>query len=269
MNIFEQEDLIKGLPDQSLMKEAQQPSGQVPQYLVVSEIQRRQDMRKRFSQQNQEQPQGTVKDQILSGIAAMGQPDPMMQSAMGMQQPPQQMPQQPPMGMPQQMAPPQQPMPMPPQQQGPMPPQGMASGGVVRMQEGRDTPYFRDLESFYSSSAPLNTQLAMLTKQGAGVDERLSIIDQIGDIYSQGPGRYTQDEKREALLSQYTPEQIRAKGQEIGLLPNAVESLLGQSEDDYVGGSAALDSDTSEQRLSLNTATKPDENLIEAATNTK
>ena len=149
MNIFEQEDLIKGLPDQALMKEAQQPSGQVPQYLVVSEIQRRQDMRKRFSQQNQEQPQGTVKDQILSGIAAMGQPDPMMQSAMGMQQPPQQMPQQPPMGMPQQqpmgmpqqMAPPQQPMPMPPQQQGPMPPQGMAAGGVVRMQEGRQATF--------------------------------------------------------------------------------------------------------------------------------
>ena len=89
MNIFEQEDLIKGLPDEALMKEAQQPSGQVPQYLVVSEIQRRQDMRKRFSQQNQDQPDGTVKDQILSGIAAMGQPDPMMQSAMGMQQPPQ------------------------------------------------------------------------------------------------------------------------------------------------------------------------------------
>ena len=141
MNIFEQEDLIKGLPDEALMKEAQQPSGQVPQYLVVSEIQRRQDMRKRFSQQNQEQPQGTVKDQILSGIAAMGQPDPMMQSAMGMQQPPQQMPQQPPMGMPQQMAPPQQPMPMPPQQQGPMPPQGMAAGGVVRMQEGRQATF--------------------------------------------------------------------------------------------------------------------------------
>ena len=97
MNIFEQEDLIKGLPDEALMKEAQQPSGQVPQYLVVSEIQRRQDMRKRFSQQNQDQPDGTVKDQILSGIAAMGQPDPMMQSAMGMQQPPQQMPQQPPL----------------------------------------------------------------------------------------------------------------------------------------------------------------------------
>lgn len=36
MNIFEQEDLIKGLPDQSLMQEAQRPSGPLPQYLIVS-----------------------------------------------------------------------------------------------------------------------------------------------------------------------------------------------------------------------------------------
>ena len=35
MNILEQEDLIKGMPDQGLQQEAQQPSGQVPQYLVI------------------------------------------------------------------------------------------------------------------------------------------------------------------------------------------------------------------------------------------
>jgi len=151
MNIFEQEDLIKGLPDQALMREAQQPSGQLPQYLVVSEIQRRQDMRKRFSAENQETPQGTVKDQILSGIAAMGdqqpqQPPPqfggMPPQPGGM--PPMGMPQpggMPPMGMPPQMPAPQQPMPMPPGPQGPMPPQGMAAGGVVRMQSGRQATY--------------------------------------------------------------------------------------------------------------------------------
>ena len=38
MNILEQEDIIKGLPDAALMKEASAPSGQVPQFLVVSEI---------------------------------------------------------------------------------------------------------------------------------------------------------------------------------------------------------------------------------------
>ena len=86
MNILEIEDMIKGLPDQALQREAQMPSGQVPQFLVVSEIQRRGDMRKRFQER---QPQGTIKDQVIQeGIAAMAPPEPQMQSAMmGMQQP--------------------------------------------------------------------------------------------------------------------------------------------------------------------------------------
>lgn len=87
MNILEVENLVKGMPDQQLMQEAQQPSGQVPQFLTISEIQRRADMRKRFEAQ-QQQPQGTVADQIMQqGIGAM------------QQQPQQGMPQQPPMGM--------------------------------------------------------------------------------------------------------------------------------------------------------------------------
>lgn len=122
MNILQAEDLIKGLPDQALMQEAQAPSGQVPQYLVVSEIQRRTDMRKRY--QEQQQPQGTVADQIVQeaagGIASM---------------PPQGMPPQgmPPQGMPPQGAPQQA---MPPQA---MPPQQMFSGGIIRLQEGGST----------------------------------------------------------------------------------------------------------------------------------
>jgi len=111
MNILEAEDIIKGLPDQSLMQEAQAPSGQVPQFLVVSEIQRRTDMRKRYEEQ---QPnQGTVKDQILQ------------QGIMGA------MPPQMPAGMPPQM-----PAGMPPQG---MPPQQMFSGGIIRLQEGGST----------------------------------------------------------------------------------------------------------------------------------
>lgn len=99
------------------MQEAQAPSGQVPQYLVVSEIQRRTDMRKRY--QEQQQPQGTVADQIVQeaagGIASM---------------PPQGMP---PQGMPPQGAPQQA---MPPQA---MPPQQMFSGGIIRLQKGGST----------------------------------------------------------------------------------------------------------------------------------
>ena len=96
MNILEVEDIIKGLPDQALQKEAQAPSGQVPQFLVVSEIQRRTDMRKRFQSQ-QQKPQGTISQQIVQeGIASIAPPPQQMmpQQPMAPQQPmpPQQMP---------------------------------------------------------------------------------------------------------------------------------------------------------------------------------
>ena len=131
MNIFQQEDVIKGMPDQALMKEAKAPTGRIPQYLVVSEIQRRADMRKRFAGEQQSMPQSTVKDQIVSGgIVGVGQ---QRQAPQGGMMP--QMPAAQPM-------PPQQPMPVPPQpmpQQ--MPRQAMSNGGVVRMFDGRGTPF--------------------------------------------------------------------------------------------------------------------------------
>lgn len=102
MNILEAEDIIKGLPDDALMQESEMPTGQLPQFLVVSEIQRRSDMRNRYAQQMQEQPQGTVADQIKQqGIMSM-------------------MPQ---MGMP---------------QMG-MPPQMMSAGGIVKLSNGGST----------------------------------------------------------------------------------------------------------------------------------
>ena len=84
MDILEIEDVLKGLPDQALRQEAQQPSGQVPQYMVVSEIQRRSKMRKSFEAQKQ-QPSGTVREQILQeGIASVAPPPAQMMGAMGM-----------------------------------------------------------------------------------------------------------------------------------------------------------------------------------------
>ena len=117
MNILEQEDIIKGLPDQALQEEAKAPSGQVPQFLVVSEIQRRTDMRKKYQDPNEQQPQNTVADQITQeGIASV-------------------QPQQPMQGEQQEG----QPMPM---RGGGMTPfmRKYAGGGVVRMQEGGITP---------------------------------------------------------------------------------------------------------------------------------
>lgn len=164
MNLLDAEDMIKGLPDQALMQQAQMPTGEIPQFLVISEIKNRADMRKRYEAQLKEQPQGTVAEQVMrEGIAGM-MPQQGVTPQMG-QQPPQggpQMPQQgmppqggpqgmPPQGMPPQGMPPQMPpqggpqgmppqMPpqgMPPQGMPPgMPPMGMAAGGIVRMRNG-------------------------------------------------------------------------------------------------------------------------------------
>ena len=110
MDILEIEDVLKGLPDQSLMQEAKQPTGQVPQYMVVSEIQRRSKMRKSFEAQKK-QPSSTITEQILTGgVASVAPPPPQMMGAMGMPQQPPAPPQQPPMG---QQQPPMQPQQMP------------------------------------------------------------------------------------------------------------------------------------------------------------
>ena len=65
-NILEIEDKIKGLPDQALMREAQFPSGDVPQFLVVSEIQRRNEMRKSYDAMRQPSSTVPVAQQIVA-----------------------------------------------------------------------------------------------------------------------------------------------------------------------------------------------------------
>lgn len=128
MNILEAEDLVKGLPDQVLLQKAQQPDGQVPQFLYVSEVQRRADMRKRLQGQQQEQ-KGSIKDQILQGGI----------QSLGMGGPPGAVPRgTPQMNMPGAGSPP--PMHGPSQMPAPPASNGMARGGVVRMALGGAVP---------------------------------------------------------------------------------------------------------------------------------
>lgn len=82
MNIIEIEDEVKGLPDEVLIEKAQNPDGNMPTFLVVSELQRRKDMRQRHQAQKGKGRKPTVKDQVLAeGIASL-QPQPAQQSGM-------------------------------------------------------------------------------------------------------------------------------------------------------------------------------------------
>jgi hypothetical protein len=145
MNILEQENIIKGAPDEVLLQEAQAPSGQLPQFLVVSEIQRRKEMRNRFAAQ-ETQPEQTVSEQIVAeasapqGIAGLA-------SEMPSQAPSMPMPQQ---TIPQEMMVATE-APIDPQMLmaaggGMMPYPAMADGGIVEMQEGRQVPRSEGLQ---------------------------------------------------------------------------------------------------------------------------
>lgn len=67
MNIIELENLVKGFPDDQLIKEVQAPSGQIPQFLALSEVQRRKDMRDRYQAQQNGGQKPTIAEQIVGG----------------------------------------------------------------------------------------------------------------------------------------------------------------------------------------------------------
>jgi hypothetical protein len=134
-NILEVEDKIKGFPDQALMKEAQFPSGDVPQFLIVSELQRRNEMRKSYAAMQEPTQTVPIAQQVVAearqGVAGMMGGNPMLPPPMQAQAP-MQAPMQPPMQPPMQR-------PMQPPMAAPMAaPQ--APAGIVGMQDGRTAP---------------------------------------------------------------------------------------------------------------------------------
>jgi hypothetical protein len=48
MNIIKLQDELRGVPDNALIGYVQNPTGHVPSYLALSELQRRKDMRSKY-----------------------------------------------------------------------------------------------------------------------------------------------------------------------------------------------------------------------------
>lgn len=65
MNILDIQDKLKGLSQEQLAQEMQSPTGQVPQFLVLSEMSRRQAMQQSMQQQNAGSQ--TVAQELLNG----------------------------------------------------------------------------------------------------------------------------------------------------------------------------------------------------------
>lgn len=69
MNIIELQDRLKDLPDRALMQEMQMPTGNMPQFLVLSELTRRRRMRDEYNRQmSADMP--TVAEEVMTAAGA-------------------------------------------------------------------------------------------------------------------------------------------------------------------------------------------------------
>ena len=71
MNIIKLQDQLKGIPDQALVGYVQNPTGEVPTYLALGELQRRKTMREKYQQQKT--PQTTVAEDLAAPPPPMEQ----------------------------------------------------------------------------------------------------------------------------------------------------------------------------------------------------
>jgi hypothetical protein len=106
MNIIKLQDMLRGAPDDALIGYVQNPQGEVPSYLALSELQRRKDTRAKY--QAKQAPESSVAEDLGQQAAPQAQP----QEAQGVAG-----------------------LPIPDQM---FSGQGMAAGGIVAFEDGGD-----------------------------------------------------------------------------------------------------------------------------------
>ena len=68
MNIIQVQNRLKGVTDEALVQYINNPTGDVPTYLALGEIGRREDVRKEYQAAQAEQPQKTVAEEKLAAM---------------------------------------------------------------------------------------------------------------------------------------------------------------------------------------------------------
>jgi hypothetical protein len=69
MNIIQVQDRLKGVTDDALIGYINNPTGDVPTYLALGEVERREDMRKEYQAAQAEQPQKTVAEEMVAKLS--------------------------------------------------------------------------------------------------------------------------------------------------------------------------------------------------------
>ena len=123
MNILEQTEALKDLPDQALIKEMQMPTGMAPPVFITAELKRRQRMRDEFKRR-EAQDMPTVAEEV---VMAAGMPQGGIADAARAMAPKSSIAQN--TGMNEMMP-----------AAATRAPQRMAEGGIVRMAKGGKTP---------------------------------------------------------------------------------------------------------------------------------
>ena len=69
MNIIQVQDRLKGVTDDALVGYINNPTGEVPTYLALGEVERREDMRKEYQASQAGQPQKTVAEEMIAQLS--------------------------------------------------------------------------------------------------------------------------------------------------------------------------------------------------------
>ena len=69
MNIIQVQNRLKGVTDDALVQYINNPTGDVPTYLALGEVGRREDMRKEYEASQAEQPQKTVAEEMVAQLS--------------------------------------------------------------------------------------------------------------------------------------------------------------------------------------------------------
>jgi len=187
MNLIEIAEDLKDVPDQYLMQEIQQPTGNFPAYLVVSELSRRKRMRDKVAK---EMPTQTVAEELATPPQiAQGMP----QGLMGMPQAQTELAAQDVMGT------------TPPEMM--MPTQQLAGGGMVSFKQGGDVPRFQNA-GFVSDPMFGQSDFVDQGFTGRGLSEVMDLAQQ--SEKDKLMSRMTLPELQEFNRSGKLPERLRS-----------------------------------------------------------
>ena len=158
MNLIEKGKELEYVPEPKLIEMARTPEGQYPQFLVLSEIQRRNQMRRMYENQTAKmnQPTTTVAEESVMELADQGAV-PMMDSLSSLSS-----------------------------SEGglrSMAPTLMKSGGITQMQSGRSTALEQSFMPPGRNELPMSSESASSLRGGiSNLAETLGLIDEEGNI---------------------------------------------------------------------------------------